>query len=79
MNESSDSVSSPTTRMTKLMKPAKVQFWTKEMSLDTYAKQIATWTGINEEVPEYIKFHDLMEELKIIRIKKGCKNMLQTM
>ena len=51
-------------RVTKLTKPAKVPSWTKDMSLETYAKQIATWKGINEEVTEYVKFHDLMEELK---------------
>ena len=51
-------------KVTKLTKPAKVPSWTKDMSLETYAKQIATWTGIIEDVPEYVKFHDLMEELK---------------
>ena len=54
-------------KVTKLTKPAKVPSWTKDMSLETYAKQIATWTGINEDVPEYVKYHDLMEELKRIR------------
>ena len=44
------------------------------MSLETYSKQIATWTGINEEVPEYVKFHDLMEELKKNKNKKGLQN-----
>ena len=34
------------------------------MSLETYAKKITTWTGINEDVPEYVKFHDLIMELK---------------
>ena len=34
------------------------------MSLDTYTKQIMTLTGINEDVPEYVKFYDLIEELK---------------
>ena len=34
------------------------------MSHEIYAKQIATWMGINEYVPKYVKFHDLMEELK---------------
>lgn len=34
------------------------------MSLETYTKQITTWRGINEDVPEYVKFHDLVEEHK---------------
>ena len=48
-------------KVTKLTKPAKVPSWTKDMSLETYSKQIATWTGINEDIPEYVKYHDLME------------------
>ena len=50
--------------MSKLTKPAKVPSWSKDMSLETYTKQIMTLTGINEDVPEYVKFHDLIEELK---------------
>ena len=50
--------------VTKLTKPAKVPSWTKDTSLETYSKQIAMWTGKNEDVPEYVKYHDLMEELK---------------
>ena len=61
-------------RVSKLTKPAKVPSWTKDMSLETYAKQIMTWTGINEDVPEYVKFHDLMEELKK---KKDIKGLLK--
>ena len=60
-------------KVTKLTKPAKVPSWTKDMSLETYAKQIATWTGINEEVPEYVKYHDLMEELKKNKDIKGLQ------
>ena len=54
-------------KVTKLTKPAKVPSWTKDMALETYAKQIATLTGINEDVPEYVKYHDLMKELKKTR------------
>ena len=58
-------------RVIKFTKLAKVPSWTKDMSLETYTKQIPTWTGINEEVPEYVKFHDLMEELKKNKCIKG--------
>ena len=51
-------------RVSELTKPAKVPLWTKDISFETYTKQIMTWTGINEEVPGYVKFHDLIEELK---------------
>ena len=60
-------------KVTKLTKPAKVPSWTKDMSLETYSKQIATWTGINEDVPEYVKYHDLMEELKKNKDIKGIQ------
>ena len=39
-------------KVTMLTKPAKVPLWTNDMSLETYAKQIAKWPGINEDVPE---------------------------
>ena len=43
------------------------------MSLETYTKQIMTWTGINEDVPEYVKFHELIEELKKNKDIKGLQ------
>ena len=52
------------TKVTKLTKPAKVPTWTKYMSLETYNKQLASWTEMNEDVPEYVKYHNLIEELK---------------
>ena len=38
-------------KLVKLTQPAEVPSWSKDMSLETYAKQIATWTDINEDVP----------------------------
>ena len=52
------------TRVTKLTKPPKVPIWTKDMSLETYNKQLASWTEMNKDVPKYVKYHDLIEELK---------------
>ena len=37
--------------MTKL---AKVPSWLKDMSLETYAKEMATGTDINEDIPKYV-------------------------
>ena len=42
------------------------------MSLETYAKQITTWTGINEDVPEHVKYHDLKEEFNKNKEIKGA-------
>ena len=60
-----------TSRISKLTKPAKVPSWTKDMSLETNSKQLTMWTGINEDVPEYVKYHDLIEELKKKKDIKG--------
>ena len=32
--------------------------------METFAKQLQTWTEINEEIPEFMKYHDLVEGLK---------------
>ena len=61
----------PGSRVTKLTKLAKVLSWSKDMSLETYTKQLQTWTEINEEVPEFLKFHDIIEGLKINKEIKG--------
>ena len=63
-------------RTTKLTKQAKAPSWSKEMSLETYTKQIATWSEINEDVPEYVKFHDVIEELKKNKDIKGLLRYL---
>ena len=34
------------------------------MSLETYVKKLATWSEINADVPEHLKYHELIEELK---------------
>ena len=34
------------------------------MSLETYVKQLTTWQEINENVPEFASYHELIEELK---------------
>ena len=40
----------------KVIKPAKVPMWSKEMSLETYEKQIRAWSDINEDVTEYSRY-----------------------
>ena len=38
-------------RMAKLVKPAKVPTWTKDLTLETYAKQLHMWSDILEDYP----------------------------
>ena len=50
-------------RVTKLTKTAKVLSWSKDMTLETYAKPLQTQTDILEDIPEFVKFQDLVENL----------------
>ena len=43
------------------------------MSLEMYIKQLTTWREINEDVPEYVKYHDLIEEIKKNKDIKGVQ------
>ena len=62
--ELSPSNESPSSeRPAKLTKPAKVPSWTKDMSLETYVKHLTTKQEINEDVPEFARYHELIEEL----------------
>ena len=63
--------SSPTVRTARLTKPAKVPSWSRDMTLETYIKQIETWTEINEDVPEHVKYIDFVENLKVNKDIKG--------
>ena len=67
--------SSPSARPSKLTKPAKVPSWTKDMSLETYVKQLTTWQQINEDIPESAKYHELIEELKKNKEIKGLQKI----
>ena len=58
--------STPHTTVNKpklLTKPAKVPTWTKNLTLETYIKQIQTWSDVLEEIPEHVKYADLVESL----------------
>ena len=56
--------SSTTSKVTKLTKLIKVLTWSRNMSLETFKKQLQTWTDSNEEITEFLKYHELMESLK---------------
>ena len=51
-------------KVARLTKPAKVPTWTKDLSLETYIKQIETWNEVNEDVPTNTKYQDFVESLK---------------
>ena len=57
--------------MTKLTKPAKVPSWSHDMLMETFTKQLRTWTEINDDVPEFVKFHNFIESLKNNNEVKG--------
>ena len=46
------------------------------MSLETYIKQLTTWQEIKEDVPEYERYHVLIEELKKNKEIKGLQKFL---
>ena len=50
-----------------LTKLAKVPMWTKDIILETYTKQINTWSTVLKEIPEHVKYADLVESLKTKR------------
>ena len=58
-------------RPSKIIKSAKVPVWTKEITLETYIKQIRTWNEVNNDVPENNRFQDLVESLKLNKEIKG--------
>jgi len=43
------------------------------MSLETYVKQLTTWQEINEDISEFAKYHELIEELKKKKETKGLQ------
>ena len=46
------------------------------MSLETYVKQHTTWQQINEDIPEFAKYHELIEELKRNKEIRGLQKFL---
>ena len=50
---------------TKLVKPAKVPGWTKEMKLEVYLKVLEIWMETNKDVSEGVRYQDVIDSLKI--------------
>merc|ERR1711873_246471 len=51
-------------RPNKLVKPAKVPSWSKDMKLDAYLKALEVWMEMNSDVSEAVRFQDVIESLK---------------
>ena len=47
--------------------------WTIDLTLDTYIKQIQFWSDVLEEIPEHVKYADLIESLKTNKDIKGLQ------
>ena len=56
-----------------LTKPAKVPMWTKDLTLETYTQEIQTWSDVLEEIPEHVKYADLVESFKTNKEIKGLQ------
>ena len=51
-------------RPNKLVKPAKVPSWSKDMKLEAYLKALEVWMQMNGDVSEAVRFQDVIESLK---------------
>ena len=60
-----------------LTKPAKVPVWTKDLTLETYIKQIQSWSDVLEEIPEHVKYADLIESLKTNKDIRGLQKYVR--
>ena len=51
-------------RTAKIVKPAIVPAWTKEMTWAVYLKALEAWMEQNKDMSEAVKYQDVMESLK---------------
>ena len=52
------------TKTAKLVKPAKVSVWTKEMTLAVYLKALEVWMEHNQDISKHVRFQDVIESLR---------------
>ena len=45
--------------------------------METFSKQLQTWSDILEEIPEYVKYADLVESLKTNKEIKGLPKYVE--
>ena len=51
--------------------------WTKPLTVETYIKQVQSWTDVLEDIPEHVKFADLIKNLKINKDIKGLQKYVK--
>ena len=66
-----DSMKVKENRTAKLVKPARVPAWTKEMTLAVYLKALEAWMEQNKDMSEHVKFQDVIESLKMNKEVNG--------
>ena len=55
----------------KLVKPAKVSIWNKEMTFAVYLKALEAWMEQNKDISEHVRFQDVIESLKMNKDVNG--------
>ena len=63
-------------RTARVTKPTKVPSWTRDLTLETYIKQVETWNDVNEDVPSNTKYQDFVEGLKTNKEIKGLPRFI---
>ena len=66
-------IPTPQNKPKLLTKTAKVPTWTMDITLETFTKQIQTWSDVLEYIPEHVKYADLLESLKTNKEIKGMQ------
>ena len=70
-------VESSVPKTTKLMKTSKPPIWTKDMTFDSFKKQISRWNEKEKEVSKTERFHEVVESLKLNKEIKGLAKYLK--
>ena len=65
------------TKTAKLVKPAKVPVWTKEMLLAVYLKALDVWMETNKDISENVRFQDVIESLKMNKEVNGLAKYVE--
>ena len=59
-----DAVLGRENKTAKIVKPARVPAWTKTMTLEVYLKALEVWMEQSRDIPEHVKYNDVVESLK---------------
>ena len=65
-------------RTEKIVKPEKVPVWTQKMELETWKKTLEVWIQQKREFGENVRFHKVMESLKVNKEVIGLAEYVAT-